>query len=308
MYFKALCFKYGYGIAINTDSANYYFNTAALKGYQQANNELLNNTTTTTGRQQKQQTINYVFETPNHKPQTDAFINIPTSKKFVQLNGNFIGNLNQYDYSGKKLLAQIPINLQVSTNKNIITGDLIFNHNQSIQLNAIQQGNQLIFSQTTIEQNNSTIKNNTKHPTQNNVLIFKTANLNIETKADTNYLTGTLQLFNTYTHETEKPINIKLTQQNKQTDNPKHQTPNNIAVSPNPNKGNFNISFNLPQPSTVKININNPQGQVVYTKIFQQLPQGKQNVAIPNIKGGSGIYTATLFINGSQNTITFIKG
>jgi TPR repeat protein len=292
MYFKGLCYKFGYGVSIDADSANYYINKAALRGYKQANAELANNNTA--ARTTKQ-------ITPNSKLQTDEFINIPKSKSAVQINGEYKGEILQYDYSGKKLLTQIPITLQVSTTNNIIKGNLQLLNSQAIELNAIQQGNQLIFSQTTIQQSIL----NTKRQT---VLVFKTAQLNLETKNDSNYLTGSLQLFNTHTHETDKPINIKLSQlQNKITDNTKPHTPNNVSVYPNPTNGNFTISFHLTKPSAAKINIYNPQGKLVDTKIFETLPQGKQNILIAAIKDVGGIYTATIVTNHFKQTTSFIK-
>jgi TPR repeat protein len=312
MYFKGLCFKFGYGITGNADSSNYYINKAALLGYKQANAEIYNNNQNTTASRginktqttrnennEKQETRNAVFE------------RIIKTNQQLNLNGQFKGEILQYDYSGKKLIAQIPIILQVSTSNNIITGDLILNNSQSIKLKAIQQGNQLIFSQTTIQQTNNKT-NNTKHQTPNNVFVFKSATLNLETKNDSNYLTGSLQLFNTYTHETEKPINIKLSQQkNSITDNPKPQTPNNVSIFPNPTNGNFTISFNLSKPSAVKINIYNQQGKIVYTKIVESLPQGKQNIIIDFSNslwggGGAGIYTAQIQTNISRHSTSFI--
>jgi hypothetical protein len=216
------------------------------------------------------------------------------------LNGEFTGEILQYDYSGKKLMAQIPITLQVSTINNIVNGTLQLNNSQAIELNAIQQDNQLIFSQTTIKQTTP----NTKCQT---ALVFKTAQLSIETKNDINYLTGNLQLFNTYTHETYKPINIKLSQQKTRNETNEEQETRNVLIYPNPTKGTFNISFSLTKPSPVKINIYNQQGQVVYTKVFESLAQGKQNLNIKNQNLQSGIYIVKLSSNQQLQTTSFIK-
>lgn len=300
MYFKGLCYKYGYGVVVNTDSANYYIDTAARLGYKQANAELYNNNQTSTAARKSTATSNVNNEQQETRNIDKEFINVAKSTKQIKLNGEFTGNILQYDYSGKKLIAQIPITLQVSTNNNIITGDLFFNNSQSVQLKAIQQGNQLIFSQTTIKQTTP----NTKRQT---ALVFKTATLNLQTLNDTNFLTGTLQLFNTYTHETDKPINIKLQQKNNPTDNTKPQTPNNVLVFPNPTTGSFTISFNLAKTSAAKINIYNQQGQLIYTKISELLQQGKQSITIPNFKGANGIYQVIITANGQQQTTAFIK-
>jgi TPR repeat protein len=303
MYFKGLCYKFGYGVTINNDSANYYINNAALLGYKQANAELYNNNSNSTTARHSSSVIarNEAISTHNI---TTEYSRINKTNNTIKLSGEYVGALNQYDYSGKKLIAQIPIALQVSTSNNVITGDLIFNNSQSIQLKAIQQGNQLIFSQTAVIAKNEATS---KHKT---ALVFKSANLQIETKNDTNFLTGTLQLFNTYTHETDKPINIKLQQVIAKNEaisiNDKQET-RNVFIFPNPTSNNFTISFNLSKASLVKINIYNPQGQVVYTKVFEQLQQGKQNINIPNFKGASGIYQVVVNTNNKQEITAFIK-
>ena len=282
MYFKGLCYKFGYGVTSNTDTANYYINKAALLGYKQSNAELANSNTAARTRN----VIARNEANSNPKFQANEFEHIQKTNNIIKFNGTFVGNLNQFDYSGKKLVAQIPITLNISPQQNKLTGTIQLNNNKPINLQAIQQGNQLIFSQTTFAASAPL------HSLRETKLIFKTAQLAIETKNDTNYLTGSLQLFNTRTHETEKPINIKLSQHVIARNEAISQTPNNVSVFPNPTNGNFTISFNLTKPSAVKINIYNPQGKVVYTKIFETLPQGKQNIFIPTVKGLGGIYTA----------------
>jgi len=301
MYFKGLCYKFGYGVAIDLDTANYYIDTAAKLGYKQANAELYNNNqnATVARKSTTRSKTNEEQVTGNEK-----FISIPKTNKPIVINGEYIGVLNQYDYSGKKLIAQIPINLQVSTANNIINGILKFNNSQAIELKAIQQGNQLIFSQTTVIAKNEATS---KQGTRNEKLIFKTAQLSIETKSDSNYLTGTLQLFNTYTHETEKPINIKLQQKVIARNEATSQKTNNILVYPNPTKGTFNIEVILDKPSPVKVNIYTQQGKLVYTKMLESLTQGLQNITVQSSNLQTGIYIVKVSTNMQQLTTAFIK-
>lgn len=125
---------------------------------------------------------------------------------------------------------------------------------------------------------------------------------------------GTLQLFNKTTHEPHKPINIKLTQK---TRNEKQEMPNdetnekqetrNLVVFPNPTTTNINISFSLNKPSAAKVNIYNPQGQLIYTKIIENLQQGKQNMDVETKNLQAGIYMVKLFTNQFKQTTSFIK-
>lgn len=300
MYFKGLCYKFGYGVVANNDSALFYIDSAARLGYKQANAELYNNSSTLISARKSKATNNINNEKQETRNIDREFISIAKSINQQNINGEFTGNILQYDYSGKKLIAQIPITLQVSAKNNIITGSLIFNNSQTIQLNAIQQGNQLIFSQTIIQQTTP----NTKRQTN---LVFKSANLQIETKNDTNYLTGTLQLFNTYTNEIDKPINIKLQQKNNQKNNTKPQVPSSILIFPNPANNSFTVSFNLNEQSPATINIYDTKGSRVYSKSFEQLSQGKQNILIPIFNAQKGIYIIKVITNNKQETTAFIK-
>lgn len=210
--------------------------------------------------------------------------------------------LNQYDYSGKNLIAQIPIVLQVNATNNVISGQFIFNNSQTIPLQAIQQGNQLLFSQTSMAQAK------TKTQTKASAFIFKSANLQHQTKNDTSYLTGTLLLFNNYTLETDKPINLTLTQPLRSIKTiEKQETNNKVLVYPNPTKSAINIAFALASPSPVKIIITNMRGQVVYTKVFSQLPQGKQSLSFALPQWQNGIYLLKLESNRLNQTTAFIK-
>ena len=317
MYFKGLCYKLGYGVSINADSANYYIDTAAKLGYKQANAELANNPNNTASRQSTS-VIGRNEANSNPKLQIDEFINIKKTNNPIKLNGEFVGEILQYDYSGKKLLSQIPIILSFSKRptpnveeQGVRLGTLKLNNNQTIELKAIQQGNQLIFSQTAIPLSLGRGVRGEASKLQTK-LLFRSATLHLETKNDTNYLTGTLQLFNTYTNETYKPINIKLSQviaRNEAISTNEKQETRNVLVYPNPTKNNFTILFNLSNPSPVKINIYNQQGQVVYTKMFEQLPQGKNQILInPALEGReAGIYIIKLFSNEPLKTTAFIK-
>jgi uncharacterized protein len=304
-YFKGLCFKYGYGVAQNTDSTKFYIDSAAKMGYKQANAELYNNAQSSSTARTSLKGNKQSITTDLANNAAYSFLPIQKNNTPINISGEYMGLLNQYDYSGKKMIAQLPITLYISNLNNLIKGQLTVNNTQNIPVQAILQGNQLIFSNTAV----ATVA--PLRSLRETKLIFKSANLNVETKNDSNFLTGTLQLFNNYTRETEKPINLKLYQFKTNTPTPKDQChiTKNVNIYPNPTKGNFIISFNLSKPSPVKIIVFNQQGVVVYTKVFEQLPQGKQDIAInffhtPTL--ANGIYTATIKTNSFTQSTAFV--
>jgi uncharacterized protein len=292
MYFKGLCYKFGYGILTNIDSANFYIDSAAQLGYKQANAQMFANNTNTS-KSIKQNIASNILP-------TTQFIPISKSQTSIVLSGTFTGTITQYDYSGKTVVNHIPATLQLSTQNNALQGSWQLGNNAPIGLQGILQGNQILFTHTNINGNATTKYSNKKEQ-----LFFKNATLQIKHQNDSSYITGSLQLYNNYTHETDKPINISLVQlKNKQQATPLNS---NINIYPNPVNNSCHISINLSKASAVKINIYNGKGTLVYNQISQQLQAGKQTINIPQIQGSSGVYIATISTNYCQQSVAFIK-
>lgn len=318
MYFIGLCYKFGYGVTANADSAERYLDKAALLGYTQANNYFANTTPTGIASRTTNRGVNSSSplsnwrgsggEAEKQEIRNDEFRYIPKSQTPIQIIGTYTGFLTQYDYSGKQIIAQIPLTIELFKQSNsIITGNFILDNNQAIKLQAIQQGNQLLFSQTALTQQQQTTRNK-KRETK---FLFKSATLQQISKADTSYLNGTINLFNSYTNETDKPISISLKQK---TSNPKLQTNNNekletrnLAISPNPVTNEFTLSFNLPKPSACKFSIHNMQGQIMYTAFKEYGQKGSQQFKVQNLSLANGIYVVTMLSNGVKETQSFIK-
>ena len=303
MYFTGLCFKYGYGVAANADSATYYIDRAAQLGYHQANAELAANADSSsyaargTGRQRGK----YTIPATALKKATTAYTKTKETKKFVNIAGMYTGTLTQYDYSGKLLIANTPLILNIAATGNKIIGQWQMGNANPISIQAAQQGNQLVFAQT-----NYTVHNSRTHKKEK--LQFTTALFTAVHKGDSLYLKGTLQMYNTYTHETEKPINIQLTQNTKQqTTNPQQQTQNTLSIFPNPVTNHFTIAFVLAHASPVKLQVYNPQGQPVYTTILETLQAGKQTITIDKDFVTPGIYVVKLSASDKKETIAFVK-
>jgi uncharacterized protein len=318
MYFLGLCYKNGYGLQPNTDSANKYIDLAAKNGYAQANNYFANNTT---NGQQRMVNSN-VLERQSITNQDDRnhikeinYTYIPKSKTIVSLLGSYEGLFTQYDYSGKQIKVQMPLKVELFQLPNkIITGNFYFNGStKPIEIMAIQQGNQLLFSQSVINVSNQ------KSSKVKNQLVFKNASLEQIVKGDTAYLNGTIQLYNTYTNETDKPVSIALKTNNVKGFIPVSSTQEGIGMRlyPNPTKSEINLQFTLQYETAIKINVYSIKGVLVFTKIYNNLPKGKNaislnpfNVGIANGKmkeAGAGIYTIQIHGKGIFQTLTFIK-
>lgn len=74
----------------------------------------------------------------------------------------------------------------------------------------------------------------------------------------------------------------------------------NFVLAPNPNYGNFKISFNSDSNSEVKININDIRGRKIFDETFENNGLFNQDLKLNNIQ--SGIYLVTI-LNGNYKTV-----
>ncbi|MBX2931679.1 MAG: SEL1-like repeat protein [Chitinophagaceae bacterium] len=299
MYFTGLCYKYGYGVTVSADSAAYYINQAALKGYKQANAELANNNTNNNYAARGTKKIPYIQVQPL-KEATTAYTAIAEQKAYIPLEGVYTGMLTQYDYSGKKIIVQMPVSIEMKATGNQLKAILHLADNEAVNVDAVQQGNTLYFSSAGFI--TSTIKATKKQQK----LVFRKAQFTSTIKADSIYLQGSLQLYNTYTKETEKPIQIHLAKQQSSSFNIQHST-SNITVFPNPVNKRFSISFILSKATPVKITIYTTQGQLIHTQLTEPLQAGKQVISINKDIKTAGIYILHVNGNGIKESTAFIK-
>jgi TPR repeat protein len=320
MYFLGLCYKNGYGLQANTDSANKYIDLAAKNGYAQANNYFASNATN--GQQRMANNSNNILGSQSIANQEDRshikeinYSYIPKTKALVTLLGSYEGLFTQYDYSGKQIKVQMPLKVELYQLPNkVVTGYFYFNGStKPIEIKAIQQGNQLMFSQSVIH-----VSNNKSSKTKSQ-LVLKTASLQQIVKGDTAYLNGTIQLYNNYTNETDKPVSIALKTKNIQGFTPHSFVEEGLGLRlyPNPTKSEVNLQFTLQYETAIKVNVYSLKGVLVYTKIYNSLPKGNNtisfnpfNVGFTNgkmIEAGAGIYSIQIQGKGIFQTLTFIK-
>ena len=77
---------------------------------------------------------------------------------------------------------------------------------------------------------------------------------------------------------------------------------NNVNIFPNPTEGFMNISFTLPAPSDVQVEVFNAIGQRIMNNSFGKLGSG-QHFNVTDLSGyEAGIYTVTLIVNGERSS------
>ena len=310
MYFTGLCYSFGFGLVANTDSANYYIEKAAKLGYKQANIFLAYTDTTTIAARGTRILNNSKQEIVNNKtisntdtqiqPSNNEFTNIQLTQNQIDFNGIYKGILTQYDYSGKKIIKQTNLTLNLIDNNGTILGDWIQNDTIHLPLRAVQYNNSLVFENMNIKQSNN-IKVLYTRRKKENLLSFQSANFQYQKHNDRIMLVGSLQLFNNYQNEPDKPINITLLQQKINQKNKDYQnTKNSVIIYPNPINNLFNIAIETAKESNASFIIYTQDGK----KVFQQnqyLKKGKQTILI-NASLSKGVYI--IKINTIDETIS----
>ncbi len=71
----------------------------------------------------------------------------------------------------------------------------------------------------------------------------------------------------------------------------------NLSIYPNPNKGSFNISFNPKSGESIRIQVYDIRGRIIYTKAFATVSRFDEVVTLSNAQ--SGVYLLNVF-DGSQ--------
>jgi len=267
-YFAGLCFKNGYGIAVDTATANKYILTAAKKGYRQAVIELK------FGNSENQEQSNMEFSSlsANTKPSIFNTIqaNIPDS-----VSGVYEGFIQQYDYSGKHILQQTKLQLQLFKNGNNVTGT--WRESDSIYtpiVASINENKEILFEQTAYKRMSNRVANK-----KTSLLKFQSAKLQWDNKTDSIAINGKVVMLDAKQNEPFKPLYLHLVRKApNMTIAANHKT--KAIVFPNPSGNTANVSIEASEATSVQISIYNLKGNCVYTAKPQNLIKGSNTISL----------------------------
>ena len=228
MYFAGLCFRNGYGVSANADSATYYINLSAQHGYPYALSAITaaitadsnHATTIATGR-----SINRNFNSKT-KPSLPAIAItlIPDAENGYQkispqpipdISGIYEGTLVKYDYSGKKILQQTRLKLNVYKSGKTILGSWIENDSIYMSFSAKENNKELVFDNMSYPSGKLKTNNVKTTNDEDNTIWFRSVRLHTQQRGDSVWLCGNLVLFNNSYNEPEKPVYLQLLQTQK---------------------------------------------------------------------------------------------
>ena len=311
-YLLGLCFRNGYGITQNTDSARYWLQNAAAAGYKWAADELQ------AKEPENSTAINTVQRTNvNSKQSPTAYKKIKHDISKNSIEGSYTGYVIKYDWSGKNVIRKSKLTLVLSSKDSVITGTWVEDDTIKTEISALFQDTAVLFNNTEYSKQDHY---NIKAP---NRLRFKNASLQLVSITDSVYLAGNIHLYSNTYNEPEKPMYVILTKLPSKLSKveksdvfakSKVNTPAdlniesdviNLLAYPNPFRNSCNIAFNLEKDGVVTIKLADLSGRVLYHK-KEQFSKGK-HTSVLNTSLSTGSYILYLSANNKMEQTILIK-
>jgi TPR repeat protein len=204
MYFYGLCWRNGYGVPSNQDSATYWLQKAAQKGYKMAINELANSEGENSNAQARRISANLKNDFLAKSSSLNKFQKIETNTMSKVVTGDYEGYMVRYDWSGQNAINSAKLKLKLSYKDGKVSGQWIESDSISASLDASINSSSLVFS------NMKYTRKDHYNPNKGASYLFKDANLQWSYNNDTLYLIGNIQMVSAKTNEPEKPLFISL--------------------------------------------------------------------------------------------------
>ena len=325
MYFYALCFANGYGVAKNADSAKFWLEKAAGLGYVQATQELKapkaeNSNDSAVSLMEKianttlpeKTNLNDFRQVKAHIPATDL------------INGEYAGYVIRYDWSGKYIIStsQVKLSLRFSDNSSDVDSNTGKNiegtweeqEGPTVPLSAKLNGDSVIFNKTSYR-----LKDHYSWDKQI-TYDFNEAKLNLIQSEDSVYLSGSIEMFSPERNEPSKPVYIALVRSagtpsgfndsianNSINTGDKNKgladSPSGITsarIYPNPFHSTFTVEFILTVDAEVAIQLVNMGGATVYRKPKAFLTKGKYTINLDPGRIAGGMYILRLIGHNNE--------
>lgn len=287
MYMLGLCYRNGYGVEANVAEANYWLTEAEKLGYAFASNELEAEMPENSLEGKKIQTRSAI-NTPT------AYTNIVPVQPQTELNGTYQGILVTYDWSGKHILSETPLQLTLQTDGNKVLGEWK-TETDSVWLNATIKDGVLHFENTQMQSND-------RYSSSEPILYEFTK---AEIRAFASSLIGNLRMFSPQTMEPQRPMYLSLHKVGVSDIETEKQT-QDLKAYPNPFSDKLNLAIMLSEDCYMKIAIYDYSGRNVYMADIGLTHAGEQRLTLsPNL--AQGVYIVKVFAGKQSFQAIVIK-
>lgn len=272
LYMLGLCYRNGYGVSKDEEIGKYYLTQSANLGYRDAQAELR--------RVNPENNMEDIMDVNNVKfsiPETSGLIT-------EDLMGKYEGVLVLYDWSGKYILGEKPIFMDLTLQNAKLDGTLKIG-SQLIRLNGVVSDNgKILFESTDIVLKERYVGENGSK--------YKIDYAELNTFGGK--ISGKLGLYSLELNEPERPLYIELEKANGALSSAKQNINDRIVVSPSPFESDFVASFTLEADSPqLDIRIFNQSGAMVEHVTYGAIQKGKQKLRLaPSLS--SGVYVLNI--------------
>ena len=306
MYMLGLCYRNGYGITLNTDSARYWLVKAAELGSPLAKEELQEaEPENAMALQHAKAPSAYVL---NEKKAGQGFERVKHNVEKNKIAGVYTGYIIRYDWSGTYIIGRDKLTLKLLRQGNIITGEWTEGENLSAGVQASLSDSALVFQNTVYKRvDHYSAKKETGFE-------FRNAHLKLAASGDSVFLAGNIQLYSQRLREPEKPVYVSLvrTEQGEKKKKASFEkaseiqsqqmASNEVKIYPNPFSSSFQAGFTLTQPATVQLLLYAMNGQEVFRNT-RQLPAGSHVLELKaDVPAGTYIFKL-VYGNTIKNSI-----
>ena len=298
MYFYALCWRNGYGLPKNEDSAKYWLQKSAAVGYKQAVKELQmaageNSNDSAAALVQQinnaaipdKKVLNQYTRIQHHLPASDIIA------------GAYSGWLIQYDWSGSHPVNSKKLQFIITANDQDLSGQWIEEGADTIGIAASLSADSVLFSNTQYRRKD--------HYSPDSAVLysFKNARLNLVQKGDTVFLAGNVDMFSPERKEPSKPLFVALSR----TVLLGNTATISLKAYPNPFTNILNADFNLPQTIGIEIQLVTLSGNIVYRNTAGVLEAGSYVLPIQLGQIAAGTYLLKLVYGNQSKTVKVLK-
>jgi uncharacterized protein len=314
MYFYGLCWRNGYGVSANVDSANYWLERAAKKGYRMAAKELASEESENSNGAARALSTRLRDEYLFRNTALNSFqkVTLPVNSETIE--GKYEGFIIRYDWSGQHAISSAKLQLEIVRKNGLIIGQWIENDSVKIPFNAEITSSSMVF--------NNTKYTKTDHysPKKGIEYIFQDAKLQWTEKNDTIFLVGNIRMFSPERKEPDKPIFISLKkyrdkrQTNSIITEPKTNEKSQQLVFqgemnayPNPFTNIITIEFDLKERAEVQVQLFTLDGKPVYHKKSALLDPGFYTFPIYSKDLVPGNYMLKVSYGRTFNTSKVVK-
>ena len=303
-YMLGLCFRNGYGVTANVDSARYYINNAAVGKYPFALEEMQ----VTTPENPDFAKSGSSSTTSNKSAYSYKAVKHHLAKDSIA--GQYEGYIIRYDWSGQHVIGKSPLQLTLDRRDSTITG-IWREEDHTVTINAKLTDTSLVFNNTAYARSDH------YHTTAPANYEFRNAHLQIAKAADTVLLSGNLQLWSLTQNEPEKPIYITLSRikafasydekDAKTNDADRDSLVTGFVAYPNPFSNNFSVKFTTRKKVSGTLTLTEElSGKLIYRKELPAMAVGEHTQGI-TANVNPGLYVLRLVCGNKVNSALVIK-